>query len=152
MSSLGPILEKIGQQRAIDRARSAGHDPNALHKKPRPPDFWGPHPPNLLRVALCCLVVFIIFATAIVLALVGKDLKHVAGVAPVETAKAAPIGRPVGAPNHNTGAVTLKGLPPGTYRLRIRDERPGRLEREMTVEIKPHETTELKLSVPANKQ
>lgn len=151
MSSLGPILEKIGQHRAIDRAHSASHDPDARHKKPRPPDFWGPHPPNLLRVALCFLVVLIIVATAIVLTLVGKDLKRVAGVAPVNAAKAAPIGRPAGAPTHNTGALSLKGVPPGTYRLRIRDEGPSRLEREMSVEIKPDETTELKFSVPAAK-
>jgi hypothetical protein len=50
-----------------------------------------------------------------------------------------------------TGAVVVKGIPPGAYQFKVWHEGVGYLERKLEVQIKAGETTEAKLVYPAER-
>lgn len=61
------------------------------------------------------------------------------------------VDHPWAAVSNATGALTVKGLPAGTYQFKVWHEVAGYLERSLEVEIKAGETTEMKLVYPAER-
>lgn len=62
-----------------------------------------------------------------------------------------PLDHPFSAVTDENGKFEIKGLPPGKYEFYVWHEKPGYLDRKLTVEIKADEITEDKLSYTAAK-